>query len=98
MPVQEFQLPVFFGCRAIYFTRKFKQVILPVTESRYCSRYGNYFTQAIDLTNKKIKAALEQTDATRFMRMVLVKLASLLSRYTLLNHHRKYTVTGNRKI
>lgn len=98
MPVQEFQFPGFFCRWAINLTRKVKQVILFVTELGYCGCYRNYFAQKTDFINKKINAAFEQTDAIRFMRIVFVKLASMLFLFTLLNHQRKYTVTGNRKI
>ena len=65
---------------------------------RYFGCYGNYLTQYFSRINKVINAQLLQKDASKFMRMVFLKFAASVFKCTFLNHHKKYTSIGIKKI
>ena len=64
----------------------------------YAGSYRNNFTQVFSIKNNVINAALVQTDASTVMRIVLTKFAAVCLSVTRLNHQKKYTSTGIKKI
>jgi hypothetical protein len=98
MGIQVFVFTAFIFARMVYLICKNAYLILIMPVRRYTGCYGDYLAQYFSRINRVINAQLLQKDASKFIRMVFVKFAAPVLTDTFLNHHKKNTRIGIKKI